>query len=745
MKATLRFEAAGPGGARGGSFGAEEILRAAARGVPVLERGGALCRVDAETVEQARAALRKLAAADGAAEGKGEGFSAAGEQVPELLEYARARQGDPASPWNVYVSEAVEGAHKVADEPAELRLRLGVEEDASETWFTVDASLDVGGRALTPEEIRELMRKRRQWMYYGRQWRRVDAQSYAAFRLQAERAGLRKTGSGRFRFKPEERAKVESLFSLAGTVEHAERYREFLENLRGFGGMEPQAPPDSLRVTLRPYQREGYSWLRFLQRYGLNGILADEMGLGKTAQTLAALAALRDEQGPWPSLVICPTSLVDNWRAEARKVDPRLKVLRYTGSPGRRDTLRKRIPEMDLVLATYATARNDALLLREESWRYVILDEAHFIKNAAAATTKAVKTIPSRHRLALTGTPVQNRLDELWSLFDFLMPGYLGRFAGFFRRYEEPIVKGQAPDAAATERRDGERAAEALRERIGPFVLRRLKTEVARDLPPKIEQDLFCSLTADQIALYRKFATSDEARAAVKEVEEKGAARAQTQILAALTMLRKICNHPDLVYTAAESEKRKRMTPLAGYAERSGKLLALADLFDQCRAGNHRLLLFCQQTRMLDILEYYLQERGDACLRLDGGTPGHARQGLVDRFNADPSLFVFLISTRAGGSGLNLTGADTVVFYDHDWNPANDRQAQDRAWRIGQTKPVNVYRLVTQGTLEEKILARQALKLQLADAIVREDVSSLRDLTSADLVNLFRFTEAEAS
>jgi TATA-binding protein-associated factor len=415
-------------------------------------------------------------------------------------------------------------------------------------------------------------------------------------------------------------------------------------------------------------------------------------------------------------------------------------VLRYRGSPARRDRLRKLIAEQDVVLATYATARNDAALLKDEQWRYVILDEAHTIKNAAAATTKAIKTIPARHRLALTGTPVQNRLDELWSLFDFLMPGYLGRRMSFFREYEEPIVKGHAPGASRRETEQGERAVGLLRERIGPFVLRRLKSEVAKDLPEKIEQDLPCRLTPDQVALYRQFGESEEARTAVRELEERGAGRAQAQILAAFTSLRKICNHPDLMYLSKEVAAGKAIVPLPGYETRAGKLPALADLLDQCRAGGHRALIFCQLTSMLDILEHFLRERRDTFLRLDGATPAVARQGLVDRFNGDPSLLAFLISTRAGGSGLNLTGADTVVFYDHDWNPANDRQAQDRAHRIGQKRVVNVYRLVTQGTLEEKILARQVLKQDLADSVVQPDQAGFKDLTRNDLLELFTFT-----
>jgi superfamily II DNA or RNA helicase len=637
------------------------------------------------------------------------------------------------SPWNVYTHQAVAGARAVSDELEALRLSLTTELDAQDAWYTLHADPSCEARALSEQEIRRLMKLRKKWL-------RENTPPPCA--PERNRGGFRPgfSGHGFGGLWAEARERVGALFSLAGTARHTEQYRAFLDRLKTFEEVESPPPPAGFRVPLRSYQTHGYQWLCFLARYGLNGILADEMGLGKTPQTLALLAARKEREGPWPSLVVCPTSLVDNWAAETIKFAPRLRVLRYRGSPARRDRLRKLIPEQDVVLATYATARNDAALLKDEQWRYVILDEAHTIKNAAAATTKAIKTIPAQARLALTGTPVQNRLDELWSLFDFLMPGYLGRRMAFFREYEEPIVRGQTPDAGRRETEQGERATEGLRERIGPFVLRRLKSEVAKDLPEKIEQTIPCRLTPDQVALYRQFGESEEARTAVRELEDQGAGRAQAQILAALTCLRKICNHPDLMYLSREVTAGKRIVPLPGYEARAGKLPALADLLDQCRAGGHRALIFCQLTSMLDILEHFLRERRDTFLRLDGATPAAARQGLVDRFNGDPSLLAFLISTRAGGSGLNLTGADTVVFYDHDWNPANDRQAQDRAHRIGQKRVVNVYKLVTQGTLEEKILARQALKQDLADLVVRPDKAGFKDLTREDLLGLFTFT-----
>ena len=741
VQATLCFEAQRDGPAAGATFSTAELAAATGRGERCVRRGKAWYRVDPQDLREAQAALAQVAGS-GITSGVTPGSTCAeGEGIPELLVWAQSRQRDPESPWNVYVSQAVGGAHQVDAGSAELRLRLGVDEGGPDSWFTLSAHLEAGGHVLTAREIERLLKQRKKWLRLGTRWIRLDTAKYAAGQEQARRYGFKPTGPLATSFRADTRERVEALFSLAGSAEHSAQYRAFLERLEGFSGLQAAPVPDGWRLPLRTYQAQGLSWLLFLTRYGLNGILADDMGLGKTAQTLALLSSMREARGSSPSLIVCPTSLVQNWRAEVLKFDPRLRVLHYGGAPARRDRLRPQICAQDLVLATYATVRNDASLLKDEQWRCLILDEAHVIKNAAAAITKAIKTIPARHRLALTGTPVQNRLDELWSLFDFLMPGFLGTHAGFFHRYEEPIAKGRAGDASREEGRRGELATELLRKRIAPFILRRLKTEVARELPEKIVQDRCCMLVPDQAALYREFTKSEEAHRAVRELEEHGPARAQTQIFAALMALRKICNHPDLVYLSKEVSAGKRIVPLPGYEERSGKLQALADLLEACREGGHRALIFSQFTSMLDILEHFLRARGSACLRLDGSTPPGERQGLVDRFNRDPEIPVFLISTRAGGSGLNLTGADTVIFYDHDWNPANDRQAMDRAHRIGQTRVVNVYRLVAQGTFEEKILERQELKLALAGSVVTQEEGVFKNITREELLELFTLSE----
>jgi SNF2 family DNA or RNA helicase len=732
-----------------------ELIEAAARGERFVRRGNTFIAVDGESVQKTTRQLAEIAEA-----GDRDDFVASEEQIPELLTFARSAARDVNSPWNLYVASHVEGAQKINDDAAKVRFNLDVEEEEDGTWFTLNATFDHAGEQLDEDALRKLVKKGKKWFKKGDTWVKVDAAALEKFELSVQQTGVRRTRGRRrkfyYRFRPAERERVTDIFSLSGTLQHAETYKLFLNRLGGYERIEPLPMPKGMTLTLRPYQQQGYEWLCFLAHYGLNGILADDMGLGKTAQTIALITRLKQEDGPMPVLIVTPTSLVENWRNEIAKFSPNLNVLIYRGSPQRRDKLRQEItsstdaPEsksagsksIDVIIGTYATIRNDASLLREIDWRYVILDEAHFIKNSAAATTKAIKTIPARHRLALTGTPIQNRLTELWSLFDFLMPEFLGRQMRFRENYEDPIARMQSGRAETQEEFEtGKNALETLRERIKPFVLRRLKTDVASELPPKIENDIFCRLAPEQVALYKSFSDSAEAKEAVNELVTKGADRATTAILAALMSLRKICNHPDLMCLPKNAGRQRVTEPMEGYEHRSGKLEALGELLDQCDEGGHRALIFCQLTTMLDIIGIYLKQRGMKYLRLDGETPSMQRQALVDQFNKDTSLQAFLISTRAGGTGLNLTGADTVIFYDHDWNPANDQQAQDRAYRIGQQRTVNVYRLICKGTLEEKILRRQAQKRMLASSIVTHDVTGMKELTREDLLSLFTLVE----
>jgi SNF2 family DNA or RNA helicase len=377
-----------------------------------------------------------------------------------------------------------------------------------------------------------------------------------------------------------------------------------------------------------------------------------------------------------------------------------------------------------LVITSYDTARQDHQTLGEIPWLYVVVDEGHNIKNPDAKRTKSIKTLNGRNKLILTGTPIQNNLQELWSLFDFAMPGFLGSRTHFRDTYGQngqinwnAVQNGTAP----------------LPERIKPFILRRMKQQVERDLPPKILIERLVELKPRQVVLYKKVVASAECTKLFRDVAEKGVPSAGPQILAAYSKLRAICNHPAL------ADERKNV--VAGRSD-SGKLEHLWELTEEIIEGGHRTLLFCQSTRMLDIIEHHLtmdlKAHKKKLLRLDGSTAQARRAPLVDQFNKEQSISFFLISTRAGGVGLNLTGADTVIFYDHDWNPANDNQAQDRAHRIGQTKPVTIYKLISEGTIEEKILQRQATKQSLADEIVGNDEHGFKDLAPGDLLTLFK-------
>jgi SNF2 family DNA or RNA helicase len=376
------------------------------------------------------------------------------------------------------------------------------------------------------------------------------------------------------------------------------------------------------------------------------------------------------------------------------------------------------------VVTSYDIARQDHLTLGDIPWLYVVVDEGHHIKNPDAKRTKAIKTLNGRNKLVLTGTPIQNNLEDLWSLFDFAMPGFLGSRNHFRKTYGRD---GQGNSDAV---RNGKTP---LKERINPFVLRRLKEQVEKDLPPKIHVERTVELKPRQVALCKRVIESAECKKLFRDVSQKGVRSAKPEILTAYTKLRAICNHPAL------GEDGNGV--VAGRSD-SGKMEDLWELMEEIIEGEHRALLFCQSTRMLNIIEHHLttdlRSHKKTLTRLDGSTAPAKRGKLVDQFNNDSSIAFFLISTKAGGTGLNLTGADTVIFYDHDWNPANDNQAEDRAHRIGQTKPVTVYKLISKGTIEEKIIQRQAIKKTVADEIVGSDEQGFKDLSPEELLALFK-------
>ena len=475
------------------------------------------------------------------------------------------------------------------------------------------------------------------------------------------------------------------------------------ERLRAFDTIEPMDPAASFTGTLRPYQRDGLGWLAFLREFGFGGCLADDMGLGKTVIVLALLDARRHERETsgvprMPSLVVVPRSVLFNWQQEAARFAPRLRVLDFSGA-GRTDRLHH-IGDNDLVLATYGTLRRDAPALADVDFDYVILDEAQTIKNANTAGAKAARLLRGSHRLALSGTPVENRLSDLWSLFEFLNPGLLSGATAFGRSF--------GSDDNADDLR-------LLGRGLRPFILRRTKEQVAMELPAKTEQTIVCELERPQRALYEEL--RDHYR---RTLLNQGSAwqKSKLHVLEALLRLRQAACHPALI------DPKRADDP-------SAKLDLLVPRIVETLEEGHKALVFSQFTSFLSLLRTRLDARHIAYEYLDGRTKD--RQARVERFQSDSTCGLFLISLKAGGVGLNLTAADYVFILDPWWNPAAEAQAVDRTHRIGQTRNVFAYRLIAKDTVEERVLELQQRKRELADAIITADNSVVRSLTRDDL------------
>ena len=442
----------------------------------------------------------------------------------------------------------------------------------------------------------------------------------------------------------------------------------------------------------------------------MNGILADDMGLGKTLQALALLQKAKEKNKKETSLVVCPTSVVFNWENEIEKFAPGLSCLKLSGTE--RKELFKEIPKYDIVITSYALVRRDIKELKKHEFRYVILDESQNIKNADSQTAQAVKELRCKHKLALSGTPIENKLEELWSIFDFLMPGFLFDKSEFNYRYVNPI----------TERED-KTVEKRLKSQIYPFILRRMKRDVAKDLPDKIENVAYCELTPDQKDFYMEVLDSTKEEL-FKSIEEHGIEKSRMSIFSALLRLRQICCHPKLY----DKENIKGI-------KESGKFEQLKEMLKEIIAEGHRVLLFSQFVDMLDIIKEWLEREGIKHEYLTGKTKN--RQEAVENFNSNPTIPIFLISLKAGGTGLNLTGADYVIHYDPWWNPAVEDQATDRAYRIGQTKKVFVYRMITKGTVEEKIQKLKSRKRDLVDSVISVDRNIGKSLTNEDVKDIF--------
>jgi len=489
---------------------------------------------------------------------------------------------------------------------------------------------------------------------------------------------------------------------------------DLLAKLESAASLEELPPPVGLLAILRPYQLRGYSWLRFLKQWGLGACLADDMGLGKTVQALALLQHEYRVNGGRPALLLCPTSVVGNWQKEAARFTPELPVLVHHGASRRRgEAFEREANRHAIVISSYALLHRDLDVLKRVSWAALVLDEAQNIKNPETKQARAARSLNCEYRVALTGTPVENNVGDLWSIMEFLNPGFLGGESEFRKRFFVPIQVYGDKSAAAR-----------LRRITGPFILRRLKTDktIIADLPDKLEMKVFCTLTKEQASLYE--AVVNDATKAIEAAE--GIAR-KGVVLAILSKLKQVCNHP--------AQFLKDHSSLAG---RSGKLARLREMLEETLEVGDRSLIFTQFAEMGELMRRYLQENfGVEVLYLHGGTPKMQRDRMVERFAASDGPPIFLLSLKAGGTGLNLTAANHVFHFDRWWNPAVEDQATDRAFRIGQNRNVQVHKFLCVGTLEEKIDEMIELKKDVAGRVVGAGEAWLTELSNSELKNLF--------
>ena len=504
------------------------------------------------------------------------------------------------------------------------------------------------------------------------------------------------------------------LTGLKGTeiIKNSE-YKNIINELNKDQLEENMEIPKNLSGTLRYYQKTGYKWLKTLDRYHFGGILADDMGLGKTVQMLSVIVDYAHNVGERASLVVSPSSLTLNWLNEVNKFTENLKSCVIRGTLSERKAIIDNIENYDLVITSYDLLKRDIELYKEKNYkfRYIIADEAQYLKNSTTKNAKSIKQIKADTRYALTGTPIENSLSELWSIFDFIMPGYLFTYRKFKNTYEMPIVK-----------KEDERAMQKLKMLIEPFVLRRNKKEVLTELPDKTVTVLNNEMNEEQQKIYLNY-LSQAKQELLEKIEQNGYERTHMQILAALTRLRQICCHPSLF--------------INNYNSGSSKLDQCMEIIQDAITGGHKILLFSGYTSMFEIIEKKLKESKIRYFKLTGSTKVEDRIKLVDEFNINPDVKVFLISLKAGGTGLNLTGADMVIHYDPWWNISTENQATDRAYRIGQKNNVQVYKLITKNSIEEKIYELQERKAKLADNMLDTKAKFISQLSKDEIMNLF--------
>ena len=577
----------------------------------------------------------------------------------------------------------------------------------------LDLKIDTGD--IPPEELVELLHSYRQKKKYHR------LKNGTFVRMEESSVGMLEEMAAALRLTPKEMIRgnmhlpvYRALYLDRLLEEHEDVYSKrdshFKQIVKSFKTIKDAdfEEPESLSATMRQYQKNGYRWLRTLESWNFGGILADDMGLGKTLQMIAVLLAAKLEGKTGTSLIVTPASLVFNWGEEFKKFAPELKVTLAAGTQAERQKRLEESVHSDVLITSYDLLKRDAALYEGREFLYQVLDEAQYIKNHTTAAAKAVKVIKSRFRFALTGTPIENRLSELWSIFDYLMPGFLYGYDTFRREFEIPVVKNNDQEAM-----------ERLQRMVGPFILRRLKQDVLRDLPEKTEEVRYVQMTGKQRKLYDGQAI--HLRSLLDHQSEEEFNNSRFQVLTELTRLRQICCDPALCFE--------------DYGDETAKTDACMELVQSAVDGGHRLLVFSQFTSMLDILSARLDGEHVEHFIITGSTPKEKRLQLVNAFNGG-AVPVFLISLKAGGVGLNLTGADMVVHYDPWWNLAAQNQATDRAHRIGQQKNVTVYKLITKDSIEEKVLELQETKRELADRIIGQGTEQAAPMTREDMLRL---------
>jgi superfamily II DNA or RNA helicase len=646
-------------------------------------------------------AAERLAALGLVPDESGQKFVAHGDRA---IKFWSEGLGSLPEEWDLFVPEdLVDTQVRSAMLMPNARVSSGVD------WLALKLSFESEGISVSRDELVRCLAE-------GRKYVRLEDGSFASFDADHVKALLDReielmTTAGKNGKIPLSQAgRLQELLGQIKNSHVSVGAQDLFKRLQSIDEIEPAKKPRSLKAQLRPYQEAGLSWLKFIHEMSSGGVLADDMGLGKTLQTIALLCSVKQEEKKIRALIVAPTSVVPNWAREIERFAPSLKTMIWHGAD--RHEQKEELETSEVVITSYPLLRRDEELLSSLDLDYVILDEAQHIKNPMSATAAAAKRMRAGRRLALTGTPIENRLSEFWSIFDFVSPRLLDSLDKFEERYARPIDNGDA------------KAASRLRAVVHPFILRRTKLEVEKDLPEKIETNQICEMVNEQKAIYQSVLR--EVRAHVLgEVEKNGLARSQLHILAGLTRLRQAACDPRLLGLPKQLGD-----------EDSGKLQALRELVEECVSGGHKVLVFSQFTSMLALIKAALEKDGVSYEYLDGSTKDRAER--VDHFQGDPKCSVFLISLKAGGTGLNLTAADTVVHFDPWWNPAVEDQATDRAHRIGQSRVVNVYRLVAEGTIEEKILQLKDKKRELVASVLSEDAGGAKKLTKADLEDLFK-------